>query len=40
MLGPAPETLDDGPGRAMRAHWSAFARNGIAALDGTSLRIG
>jgi para-nitrobenzyl esterase len=40
MLGPAPGTLGDGLGRTVRTHWSAFARDGIAALDGISLRIG
>lgn len=40
MLGPAPEALGDEPGREMRRLWSAFARDGVAALDGASLRFG
>lgn len=40
MLGPRPDAVAQGPGRAMRAQWSAFARDGVAGLDGTALRIG
>lgn len=40
MLGPPPRSVDGRRGRAMRAHWTAFARDGVCALGSSPLRIG
>jgi len=39
MLGPTPRRIDDRRDRRMWRYWAAFAHDGIAALDGSSLRI-
>ncbi|CDO09895.1 para-nitrobenzyl esterase [Mycolicibacterium cosmeticum] len=40
MLGPDPHPINATVGRRMRALWSAFARDGVAALGTTPLTIG
>lgn len=40
MLGPDPDPIDDTVARRVRALWSGFAHDGVAALETASLTIG